>query len=210
MTQTIGLSLVCLLAISFATGFEFMRSYTEQPEYEVIEQDDRFEIRVYTSRIVAETTVEATTRSEATSEGFRRLAGYIFGNNISMTSPVESEKQSEKIAMTSPVEASEDAPDSWVVVFTMPSTYTLDTLPRPVDERVILREIPGDSMMASQRFSGRVTPERRQEMEAALLERLAASDYEPAGTAIVAVYDAPATPSVFRRNEILIPVTPRP
>ena len=64
------------------------------------------------------------------------LAGYIFGGNtghakVAMTSPV-AQMPTEKIAMTSPV--TQSAVDgAWVVQFTMPSEYTLDSLPKPKD-----------------------------------------------------------------------------
>jgi hypothetical protein len=99
---------------------------------------------------VAETTV-AGDWNDAGSEGFRRLAGYIFGKNrskakIAMTAPVAQAPQGKaeqgiRIPMTAPV-AQQRQGDSRTVAFTMPEGETLGTLPAPEDPRVVLREVP--------------------------------------------------------------------
>jgi hypothetical protein len=71
--------------------------------------------------------------------GFKRLAAYIFGQNIAMTAPVA---QAQSIAMTAPV-AQESAEGGWTVSFYMPAKYTLATLPKPVDPGVVIHEVPG-------------------------------------------------------------------
>lgn len=78
----------------------------ETPDYEVERRFDDAELRKYAPSIVAETEVRGT-REEAASEGFRRLAGYIFGGNrgrarVEMTAPVTMEG-GQRIAMTAPV-----------------------------------------------------------------------------------------------------------
>ena len=62
---------------------------------------------------------------------------------------------SEKIAMTAPV-AQWPEGAGWVVSFMMPSAYTPDTIPKPTDPRVAIREIPAHRMAAI-RYSGRWT-----------------------------------------------------
>ena len=79
----------------------------ETPDYTVKMSHNNYEIRSYPSMLVAEVTVMGN-RDQASTRGFRKLAAYIFGDNISsesisMTSPVGQKKVSEKIAMTSPV-----------------------------------------------------------------------------------------------------------
>ena len=81
-------------------------SNVEQPKYRVIASEKNIEIREYPPVIVAETEV-AGERDKAISEGFRTIADYIFGNNLSsqkvaMTAPV-TQQPSKKIAMTAPV-----------------------------------------------------------------------------------------------------------
>src|SRR6476620_10801641 len=81
-------------------------SNVEQPKYSVVASEKDIEIRNYAPVIVAETEV-AGERDKAISEGFRTIANYISGNNLSsqkvaMTAPV-TQQASEKIAMTAPV-----------------------------------------------------------------------------------------------------------
>lgn len=70
-----------------------VRSGTEEPRHEVIERiaQGGVEVRRYAPRLAAETTV-AGDATAARGEGFKRLAGYIFGGNqgrvrIEMTAP---------------------------------------------------------------------------------------------------------------------------
>ena len=84
-------------------------------------------------------------RTEAGNRGFRLLAGYIFGQNrgerkIAMTAPVT--QAPAKITMTAPVTQT-PADGRYVVQFTMPSEYTLETLPEPLDPQEKLREVAG-------------------------------------------------------------------
>lgn len=180
----------------------------EKPEYKIIEKEGKFEIRQYRSYFVAETFVDGEYRS-AGNTGFRILAGYIFGKNkkknkISMTSPVRMEGQSEKISMTSPVSQTR-RDNKWRVTFMMPSKYTLDTLPEPLDSRVILREEP-EVLMASLRYSGTWSEERYKIRKERLMELIRIKGYEVKGEPIIARYDPPFKPAFLRRNEVLIPV----
>jgi len=199
------------LALAVGTGLQLTRLMYEEPDFEQVTGDGAFEIRRYGSRVVAETFVEAETRREATGEGFRRLAGYIFGGNrdIAMTTPVETEPAGRRIAMTTPVEA---APDDgrWRIAFTMPSEYTVADLPAPDDERVALREVP-EKLVASLRFSGsRTDAAKIARLEEELRERLADAGYEATSPITVAVYDPPAVVLPFlRRNELLVTVRER-
>ena len=140
---------------------------TEEPSYTVLEQSGDFELRAYNPMIVAETQVSGP-MDDASGAGFRLIADYIFGNNtsrtggnkkISMTAPVTMEPESEKISMTAPV-SMEQTGEQWRVHFVMPSQYTLDTLPRPNNPAVSLREVPA-SNYAVIRFSGLVGEKKR-------------------------------------------------
>ena len=130
-------------------------SNVEQPKYQVVESSGNIEIRDYASMIVAEAEV-AGDRRDAIGKGFRIIADYIFGNNTSaqkvpMTAPV-TQQGSEKIAMTAPVTQQGDG-NIWRVRFVMPSNYTMETLPKPNNPAVKLKEI-GAKHYAAIRFSG--------------------------------------------------------
>jgi len=55
---------------------------TEEPEFNLILKKENLEIREYLPKILAQVKVIGTF-DEATSAGFKLLADYIFGNNIS-------------------------------------------------------------------------------------------------------------------------------
>ena len=119
-------------------------SNVEHPKYTLIERSGNIEIRDYAPMIVAETEVTGE-RREAISKGFRIIADYIFGNNtaaqkVPMTAPV-AQQASETIAMTAPVtQAGGD--NTWRVRFIMTSKYKMETLPKPNNPAIELREIP--------------------------------------------------------------------
>lgn len=88
-----------------------IRAGTEQPRYEVVGRVGEAEIRRYAPQIAAEALVEGPVET-ARNEGFRRVAGYIFGDNttrasVAMTAPVVQGREagggSQSIAMTAPV-----------------------------------------------------------------------------------------------------------
>ena len=113
----------------------------EEPKYTVFLHDGDCEIRDYQAAVAAEVTVVGDQHAAAR-KGFRLLAGYIFGGNtrrqsIPMTAPVAQERANEKIAMTAPVTQTQ-ANGAWKVRFTMPSVYSLATLPEPNDPKVRL------------------------------------------------------------------------
>ena len=180
----------------------------EEPPFRSVLKDGAFEIRDYPALVVAEVTV-AGGQSAAASRGFRLLAAYIFGGNarrqsIAMTAPVAQEPVGEKIAMTAPVVQTR-APDAWVVRFTMPRGYTLETLPRPNDARVRLRTTP-PTKVAVIRFSGVAEPGNVAAKSAELSAWIQRRRLRPTGPAALAQYDPPWTLWFMRRNEVMIPV----
>lgn len=86
-----------------------------------------------------------------------------------MTAPV-SESLSEPVAMTVPVMEQGNG-DIRRVTFSMPSKHTIDTLPKPNNPAVQLREIPAHRM-AVKRFSWYATDSRVARLESDLLEVL--------------------------------------
>lgn len=204
---------------------------TESPAYTVESKDGDIEIRVYPGYILAQVDVVAD-YDHAIGMGFSILATYIFGGNkksskIPMTAPVSGENisNSEKIPMTAPVteEAVEEVDDeseniplsapvngesgehTYRISFTMPSKYTLDTLPIPDDERIKFKEIRNQKM-AVLRFKGRVNHKLANEEMVELKEWLNKNNIKPKSNFIVAQYNNPAVPGFFRRNEVMVEV----
>ena len=184
-----------------------MASNVETPSYKVSSKSGNLEVREYGPTIVAEATV-AGERDKAIQRGFRIIADYIFGNNLSstkvaMTAPVM-QQSSEKIAMTAPV-IQQASGKSWNVRFVMPSKYTMETLPKPVNPKVALIEVPA-MRFAAIRFSGFAgqgsLDKHEAELRAFMAERGLTATSEPQ----YAFYNAPWTLPFMRRNEVMIEV----
>ena len=180
----------------------------EEAKYTVIMKEESFELRQYESHIVAETIVEGDF-DRVGNEGFRRLFKYISGENqkkqaISMTAPVSQDASSEKIAMTTPVNQ-ERTGNQWRIAFLMPSAYTIDTLPQPLDPKVLLKEIPA-RRMAAITYSGTWSRKRYEEKKALLELFIKKQGLKSIGEPVFARYNPPFMPWFMRRNEVLIPV----
>jgi hypothetical protein len=180
----------------------------EKARYEVVEREGSYEIRQYEDHIVAETFVDGGF-DEAGNEGFNLLFRYIQGNNrksesISMTAPVSQRLGPEKIAMTAPVGQQRDR-NAWRITFLMPSSYTMETLPEPLDGRVHLRREAG-RLVASVRYSGNWSEERFEKKRAELLAFIERRGLRPDGETVFARYNPPFMPPFLRRNEVHIPV----
>ncbi len=208
MKRILILPMLTTLFLSGCSVFG-IRSSTPEPKFSVIAQLGPVEIRQYAPRIAAETTVDASAEA-ARNQGFRRLAGYIFGANhgghsIAMTAPVaQSQSNSGKIAMTAPVAQSKSA-QGWTISFYMPAQYTLETLPIPNNPQVRLVTIPA-ATIAVLRFTGSRSPSAIAREQAKLTHILATSPWHADGPPDAWFYDPPWTLPFLRRNEVAIPV----
>ncbi len=190
-----------------------IRSGTEEPHYTVVESLGALEIREYGPRIAAETTVSGN-ESSSRSDGFRRLAGYIFGGNssrasIAMTAPV-AQSTSQTIAMTAPVVQDQTGPGEWRIRFFMPATYTLETLPRPNDPAVHIVSVPSQTY-GVYRYTGSIDATATETARRELLRLLQGSGWSPTGEPVSWFYDPPWTLPFLRRNEAAVTVErPKP
>ena len=184
---------------------------TEEPQFSVLEKTPPFELRSYAPMILAEVKVEGDLE-EASSQGFRLIAAYIFGQNqvsekIAMTTPVTIEGQtpkSAKIAMTSPVSIESNA-GQWIVSFVMPAQYTMENLPKPLNSKVQLRQIPAVKR-AVINFSGFYNANKVAERTFELEEWMKTKNLQAASAPKFARYNPPWTLPFMRRNEIMIDV----
>jgi hypothetical protein len=168
-----------------------------EPAFSVVRSEGSIELRDYPGFIVAETEVSGDFDA-AGRTGFRRVAGYIFGGNK------KPDGSSEKIAMTAPVTL-EPKGDQWRVHFVMPEGYQMDSLPRPVDPNVRLRQVPAHRVAAI-RFSGFTTDASILENTEALRAWIAKEQLTEISPPQVARYNDPFTLPWNRRNEILIEI----
>ena len=188
----------------------YFSSRVETTDYSVVAKEKGYEIRLYPAHLVAQTTLKGS-YDFTLREGFRIVAGYIFGGNtkkesIAMTAPViEKSASSEKIAMTAPVMATVEG-EIHTIAFGMPRSYTLETLPTPTDSRVQIVQIP-EKKMAAIRFSWIRTNSAVQNMKEKLRTMLERDGVAVIGDPQYAGYNAPWTPPWMSRNEVLVEIT---
>ena len=197
---------------------------TEEPAFERVLQAKPFEVRQYRPMIVAETYVDAPL-DEASNQGFRRIADFIFGNNTAPAS-ARSGPRSQSIPMTAPVVAEplpvtlasvpqgtptvEASPlpmpaRRWRIHFVMPSQHSMQTLPKPNNPEVTLREQPA-KRYAVVVFSGLTDDAVMQAKTTELRAWMRTQHLQGVGSPLLARYDPPWTLWFLRRNEVLIEV----
>ena len=162
----------------------------EEPAYTVERawEAEQIEIRSYASRVMAVTTMQGDEDN-----GFRVLAGYIFGGNA----------EEQKIAMTAPVQQSMEGERE--MAFMMPAEYALEDLPTPEDQRVLFREAPAYTAAVIQ-FSGWASPEQADDNWQQLRRFLIAEGIDITGEPTLNQYNPPWTLPFMRRNEIIVPI----
>jgi len=163
------------------------------------------EIRRYDEVLIASVRVSGASWRDASSVAFRPLANYIFGGNA----------DGEKIGMTTPVTTHKVASDTgidsddnlWEVRFFMPPRYDANSLPDPQSPYVRLDK-QNAVRFAAITFNGPVRDTKGManfaSHEALLRNGLAQAGLPDDGVAHYAVYNGPWTPSMMRRNEVLI------
>ena len=193
----------------------------EEPNYTVLSQVEDFELRRYDEQLVAQTWVSGD-QDAASREGFKVLADYIFGNNtapsgesskISMTAPVTMQSDnlngqaSQKIAMTAPVSMQQND-GKWRVQFTMPSQYTMQTLPKPNNPDVKIVQVPAQTYGVI-KFSGLAGSKKVAKKTEMLKSWMQTQKLVITGTPELARYNPPWTLPFKRRNEVMMAYQPK-
>ena len=189
----------------------------ERPDYTVIRKlPGGVELRRYAPYTIAETAVKTSSMREASSTGFRTVAGYIFGKNkpsqkMKMTAPVRmSTSDGVTMAMTAPVRI---APSEGTtrISFVLEKRYSPQTAPAPLSRDVKVRKVQ-PHILAARTFSGPPPSEQRVEKEKqAILSAVKAAGLKPSasgdeGTLVYGYHDPFITPSWLRRNEVCVRV----
>lgn len=180
----------------------------EEADHSVLYAEGNIQIRQYETLLIAQTEVTGD-YEESGKIGFKRLAGYIFGDNtssqkIDMTIPVVEENQSQEIAMTIPVYQQAET-DKWTMTFVLPSQYTLETIPKPLDETVEIKQLP-PKKVATIRYTGFIRAEKIEAKAIELKNWLDNHHYKSVGDPYSAAYDPPWTIPFLRRNEVHIEI----
>lgn len=186
----------------------------EEPAYQVIQKNENYEVRTYAPFIVAQTEVSGSFDASG-NKAFRILFNYISGENqqrenIQMTAPVIQENSNAngmKIDMTAPViqEIDESKSEVSIFSFVMPESFTLATLPEPLDKRVTLKQIPPRTVAVLE-YSGSWSENRYKEKESILLKALNDDGIRIIGKPMFARYNSPFSLWFLRRNEIMIEI----
>ena len=96
-------------------------------------------------------------------------------------------------------------PGNYIVQFTMPSKYTLQTLPKPNDAQVRLRQLP-DRLVAVRAYGGGWSLARYDTELAALREAMQRDGLVAISTPQWARYNSPISLPFMRRNEIWLEI----
>ncbi|MEO9157348.1 MAG: heme-binding protein [Kofleriaceae bacterium] len=203
-----GLTALAMLGVRW----QLARLFTDQPGYDVEERIGRLEIRRYAPQVTAHTQVETEDYDAAVQQGFRRLAGYIFGDNfngekLAMAAPVmTSATASEKLAMTAPV-ITESEGRGYKMSFVMPAGRAVDSLPLPNDTAIELDEVP-ERRVAVLRFTGTRRGAQIEQREQELMQMVKDAGLQPLSTPMFAGFDPPVTLPFLRRNEVWVEIAP--
>jgi len=203
------LSVIIVLTIIVALLIGTFMSNVERPKYQTIHTEGNIEIRQYEAMIIAEVKAIGK-RKDAIGNGFSVLADYIFGNNtahdnIKMTAPVK-QQVNQKIAMTAPVQQRLNTDQSWQISFFMPSEYTIDNLPKPNNNNVVLKEV-SPKKFAVIKFSGTNSDDNINKHQQALMAYIKTNNINLVGSPVYAFYNPPWTLPAMRRNEVMVEIT---
>ena len=201
--------LIAILTTVFLTGCSVFGIRTaDQPSYQVVNEVGNIQIRHYPALLVAETEIAADYEN-ASNQGFKRLAGYIFGNNqkqqsLAMTAPVIQEQQAETLAMTAPV-IQQKAEDRWLMAFVLPKGYSVATAPIPNDKAVTIKELPAKKVAVIQ-YTGSLCESGIAKNTDLLTTWLNQQGYKTLSPARSAAYDPPWTLPFLRHNEVQVDI----
>lgn len=194
MTKTFFLSVTALLLLIGLVMllFSFKTGKIEMPQYTVIKKYNDVEIRQYPKMVVAQTTLPDTAMDKNMNNGFRTIAGYIFGGNDS----------NQKIAMTAPVVMTMG--DTATMYFVMPKQYKKDQLPKPTSSKVKILE-EAEKVLAVITFGGFSSAEKVALYRKKLASVLNQNQIKMVGPYLYMGYNAPWD-IINRRNEVAIEV----
>lgn len=190
MTKYILITLLITLVI--VALFAFKSDGIEMPTYRVIKKYGDMEIREYPTMIIAQTQLSQSSQDQRMSNGFRTIAGYIFGGN----------ERNQKIAMTAPVVMKMG--DTASMYFMMPKQYKTTELPKPNSNKVEIVEEQA-RVLAVIRYSGFSSEKKIEKYRKKLTAIISENHLNVIGPYMYMGYNAPWD-VINRRNEVAIEV----
>lgn len=186
------LMIALLITVIIMALFAFKSDDIEMPAYRVVKKYGDVEIRQYPVMLVAQTQLMQGSQDQKMSNGFRTIAGYIFGGN----------ERNQKIAMTAPVVMKMG--DTASMYFMMPKEYTTKQLPKPNSNKVEIVE-EGARVLAVIRYSGFSSERKIEKYRNELAEIISQNKLLTKGPYMYMGYNAPWD-VINRRNEVAIEV----
>ena len=159
---------------------------TETPDYKVLSQDGKFEVREYPALTLV--------RTSSGDGDFMRLFRYISGGN----------EAEQKIAMTAPVLMKHEGEDTGMS-FIVPKDVAAGKVPAPKDAAVEMDDLPA-GRFAVYRYSGGRNEANEQEALGKLRAWVDGRGLEVEGEPLFGYYDPPWIPPFMRRNEVMLRV----
>lgn len=166
----------------------------ETPNFNVLTKEDNFEIREYVDFYIVEYDNE---NDPEINSGFGTLFKYISSDN----------KKNEKITMTVPV-IEEVTSDKKKIAFVVPGRFGND-IPEPNDSNLKVKKFD-KGLFGSIQYPGFSNESKESIMKNKLHEWLQGKGYEMQSNYMLAFYNAPFVPPMFRRNEILVRIALKP
>ena len=179
--KKILLILVSILALNSQT-----MAY-EEANYEVVKENQKYEIRKYPDRLVIET-------NSIKGNGFRKLFNYISGNN----------EKNQEIKMTVPV-TQEIKNGNMTMQFYLPSKFNQDNAPKPSNSEIKVLTIEG-GYYAAIKYSGRSSDKNFLKNKDILEKELRQDNIIILSPPIRASYNSPFTLPMLKRNEVMYKV----
>ena len=162
----------------------------ETPNYEIIKTGNPIEIRLYENFYIVEYDNE---NDPNINNGFGTLFSYISSDNT----------ENQKISMTIPV-IEEMKDDRLKMAFVVPKEYW-EKIPEPNNPNLNIKKFE-KGYFAVIKYSGFSNKKKEKEKLEILEEWIEENDYNKVSNPMLAFYNPPITPPMFRRNEIMIRV----
>ena len=174
---------ILVILISILTLSSQTMAY-EEANYEVVKENQEYEIRKYSDRLVIET-------NSIEGNGFRKLFNYISGNN----------EESQEIKMTVPV-TQEIKNENMTMQFYLPSKFNKDNAPKPSNSDIKILTIEG-GYYAVIKYSGRSSDKNFLKNKDKLEKQLKQDNIIIISPPIRASYNSPFTLPMLKRNEVM-------
>ena len=174
---------ILVILISILTLSSQTMAY-EEANYEVVKENQEYEIRKYSDRLVIET-------NSIEGNGFRKLFNYISGNN----------EKNQEIKMTVPV-TQEIKNGSMTMQFYLPLKFNKDNAPKPSNSDIKILNIEG-GYYAVIKYSGRSSDKNFLKNKNILEKQLKQDNITIISPPIRASYNSPFTLPMLKRNEVM-------